>query len=81
MERLTSGPGPADVLPTLLLLVGSLLLVIETGSLLWSLILTRTITRSVHDLYEGTRQVAAGKLVPPHSSTRQGPVERAGQLV
>lgn len=38
------------------------LLVIELVSVTWSIRLTRSITRSVHDLYEATQQVAAGNL-------------------
>lgn len=42
--------------------VGAVFLLMELTSLVWSLSLTRTITRSVHELYRGTQQVAAGKL-------------------
>jgi sigma-B regulation protein RsbU (phosphoserine phosphatase) len=38
------------------------LLLVELGALIWTVRLTRTITGAVHDLYEATRQVAAGNL-------------------
>ena len=43
----------------MLLVLGAFFLVLEAVSLIWSLGLTRTITRSVHDLYQATSQVAA----------------------
>ncbi len=39
-----------------------MLLLVELAAPIWSVRLTRTITRAVHDLYEATRQVAAGNL-------------------
>jgi sigma-B regulation protein RsbU (phosphoserine phosphatase) len=57
---------PSDLGPTILIAValflGGLFFLVIVGSVIWSARLTRTITRSVHDLYEGTRQVAAGNL-------------------
>lgn len=40
--------------------VGSFLLIVELISLVLSVRLTRTITRSVHDLHRGTQRIAAG---------------------
>jgi len=48
------------VILAVLAIIGAFLLIIELISLTWSISLTRTITRSVHDLYQGTLQVAAG---------------------
>lgn len=48
----------ASIAFSLLVVVGSLLLVVEVVSLFSSLRLTRAITRSVDDLYQGTRHVA-----------------------
>ena len=57
---------PSDLGPTMLLIVatvlGGIFLIVSAGSVFWSARLTRSITRAVHDLYEGTRQVAAGNL-------------------
>ncbi len=51
--------GPmASIALSLLVVVGSLLLMVEVVSLFSSLRLTRAITRSVDDLYRGTLQVA-----------------------
>jgi phosphoserine phosphatase RsbU/P len=63
VSRLFSSLGPSTTI--VVALMGGLafiLLVIEFVSLFWSIRLTRTITRSVHELYEATRQVAAGNL-------------------
>jgi sigma-B regulation protein RsbU (phosphoserine phosphatase) len=49
-----------SVVLSMLVAVGGLLLILETVSLLSSLRLTRAITRSVDDLYQGTLQVAEG---------------------
>lgn len=51
-----------SMLAALTIIAGGFFLVVMAGSVIWSARLTRTITRSVHDLYEGTRQVAAGNL-------------------
>ena len=48
------------VILAVLAIIGGFLLIIEMISLTWSISLTSTITRSVHDLYQGTLQVAAG---------------------
>ena len=61
ISRLFGSLGPSATI--VVALMGGLalaLLVIEFVSLFWSVRLTRTITRSVHELYEATRQVAAG---------------------
>ncbi|HEV8417039.1 MAG TPA: SpoIIE family protein phosphatase [Bryobacteraceae bacterium] len=50
----------AGVIFAVLAIIGGFLLIIEMISLIWSVSLTRTITRSVHDLYLGTLQVASG---------------------
>jgi phosphoserine phosphatase RsbU/P len=44
----------------LLAIAGGFLLVVEFASLILSFWHTRTITRSIHDLYQGTRKVADG---------------------
>jgi phosphoserine phosphatase RsbU/P len=44
------------------ILIGAVFLLIELGALAGSMRLTRTITRSVHELHEGTHQVSAGNL-------------------
>ena len=64
----------AGVIFAVLAIIGGFLLIIETISLIWSVSLTRTITRSVHDLYRGTLQVAAGDF------SRQIPVRGRHQL-
>ena len=57
---------PTDLGPTILTIVATLLgvffLITYAVSVFWSVRLTRSITGAVHDLYEGTRQVAAGNL-------------------
>jgi sigma-B regulation protein RsbU (phosphoserine phosphatase) len=50
---------PVAIITTFLVVA---LLLVEVASIIWSVRLTRTITRSVHDLYEATRQVARGNL-------------------
>jgi len=55
-------------------LIASVLLVVELVSLAWSLSLTRTITRSVHNLYQGTQHVSSGDF------SHQIPVRGADQL-
>jgi sigma-B regulation protein RsbU (phosphoserine phosphatase) len=45
-----------------LTLLAGFLLLVDLGALGGSLRHTRTITRSIHELYEGTRQIAAGNL-------------------
>jgi sigma-B regulation protein RsbU (phosphoserine phosphatase) len=63
VSTLTSGfgSGPmAQVVIAVLLIVGGFLLIVEIVSLISSIRLTRSITRSVHDLYQGTQYVAAG---------------------
>jgi sigma-B regulation protein RsbU (phosphoserine phosphatase) len=47
---------------TALLVVGAVFLVIEFGSLLTGIVLTRTITTAVDDLYQATQHVQAGDL-------------------
>lgn len=70
---LTSGAW-AQITLIVLAIVGSFLLIVELVSLVLSIRLTRTITRSVHDLHEGTRHVAAGDF------SRQIPVRGDHQL-
>jgi phosphoserine phosphatase RsbU/P len=69
---------PSDLGPTILIFlalgIGGALLLASAGSVAWSARLTRSITRAVHDLYEGTRQVAAGNL------THRTPVRGRDQL-
>ena len=87
---------PTDLGPTILLIVatvlGGIFLVASAGSVFWSARLTRSITRAVHQLYEGTRQVAAGNLAyrTPVRGTDQlselaksfnGMAERVQQLI
>jgi sigma-B regulation protein RsbU (phosphoserine phosphatase) len=50
----------ASVIVSVLIIVVGFFLLVEVVSLISSLRLTRTITRSVHDLYQGTRLVSAG---------------------
>src|SRR5208282_3993135 len=55
--------GDFSSLPFILLVaVGGLFLIIEAGALLTGVVLTRTITRSVGDLYKATQRVRAGDL-------------------
>jgi sigma-B regulation protein RsbU (phosphoserine phosphatase) len=55
--------GDLSSLPYILLLaVGALFLLIEAGALVTGAVLTRTITRSVNELYRGTQRVKAGDL-------------------
>jgi phosphoserine phosphatase RsbU/P len=46
----------------LMMVVGGLFLVIEAGALVTGAVLTRTITKSVNDLYRATQRVKAGDL-------------------
>jgi sigma-B regulation protein RsbU (phosphoserine phosphatase) len=63
LSRLFSSLGPAALqIAIVMSALALVLLVVEIISLTWSVRLTRTITRSVHELYEATRQVAAGNL-------------------
>ena len=64
----------AGVVFAVLAIIGGFLLIVEMISLVWSVSLTRTITRSVHDLHRGTLQVAAGDF------SRQIPVRGRHQL-
>jgi sigma-B regulation protein RsbU (phosphoserine phosphatase) len=64
----------ATIILGVLVIVAGFFLIVEIGSLVFSLSLKRTITRSVHDLYQGTVQVAAG------SFTEQIPVRGEHQL-
>jgi len=60
---LFSSLGDLSSVPFLLLLaVGGLFLLIEAGALVTGVVLTRTITRSVNDLYRATQRVKAGDL-------------------
>jgi phosphoserine phosphatase RsbU/P len=45
--------------------VTGVLVIVELVSLVWSITLTRTITRSVHDLYLGTQRVSKGEFSTP----------------
>jgi serine phosphatase RsbU (regulator of sigma subunit) len=93
---MTALADPSDLGPRLLLIVASVLggifLIASSGSVFWSARLTRSITRAVHDLYEGTRQVATGNLAhrTPVRGTDQlselassfnGMTERVQQLI
>ncbi|MCI0627420.1 MAG: SpoIIE family protein phosphatase [Acidobacteria bacterium] len=61
IRRLFSTLGPlTDALKLVLYIVGGLLLLVEVASLVFGMSLTRTITRSVADLYEGTVKVNSG---------------------
>jgi len=59
---------------TVLLAVGSVFLVLEVAALITGIVLTRTITRSVADLYSATQYVKAGDF------SHRVRVERADQL-
>jgi len=60
-SRLFSSLGPAAIPVAIVMAIVALsLLLVEMVSFTWSIGLTRTITRSVHELYEATQQVAAG---------------------
>jgi hypothetical protein len=62
-SRLVAGattPQMASVVLSLLVIVGGFLLVVEAMSVLSSVKLTRTITRSVDDLHRGTLKVSDG---------------------
>jgi sigma-B regulation protein RsbU (phosphoserine phosphatase) len=56
----TLGPSLAGSLRFLLYLIGGLFLLVEIASLVFGVGLTRSITRSVADLYEGTLKINAG---------------------
>jgi sigma-B regulation protein RsbU (phosphoserine phosphatase) len=61
--RLFTGLGPFGIVIAILTAgLALVLLLLEIASIIWSVRLTRSITRAVHDLYEATRQVAAGNL-------------------
>ena len=62
-SRLFSSLGPAAIYVGIVMAMLALsVLVVELVSVTWSIRLTRSITRAVHELYEATRQVAAGNL-------------------
>jgi len=61
IQKLFSTLGPlTDALRLVVYIVGGLLLLVEVASLIFGISLTRTITRSVADLYEGTLKVNSG---------------------
>src|SRR5262245_13851262 len=61
IQKLFSTLGPlTGTLRFLLYIVGGLLLLVEAASLVFGINLTRTMTRSVEDLYEGTLKVNSG---------------------
>ena len=61
IQKLFSTLGPlTGALRFLLYIVGGLLLLVEVASLIFGINLTRTMTRSVEDLYEGTLKVNSG---------------------
>jgi sigma-B regulation protein RsbU (phosphoserine phosphatase) len=61
IQRLFSTLGPlTGALRFVLYIVGGLLLLVEVASLILAINLTRTMTRSVEDLYEGTLKVNSG---------------------
>lgn len=64
----------AQITVVILAIAGGFLLIVELISLISTIRLTRTITQSVHDLYEGTQYVAAGDF------SRQIPVRGDHQL-
>jgi len=64
----------ATILGLVLLVIGLVFLVVEGISLILSLRLTRSITRTVHDLYVGTQSVATGDF------SRRIPVRAKDQL-
>jgi phosphoserine phosphatase RsbU/P len=61
IQKLFSTLGPlTGALRFVLYVVGGLLLLVEVASLIFGMNLTRTMTRSVEDLYEGTLKVNSG---------------------
>jgi sigma-B regulation protein RsbU (phosphoserine phosphatase) len=64
----------ASIAISVLLILAAVLLVVEVFSLIWSIRLTRTITRSADDLHRGTLYVAAGDF------SQQIPVRGSHQL-
>lgn len=61
IQKLFSTLGPlTGALRFVLYVVGGLLLLVEVASLIFGINLTRTMTRSVEDLYEGTLKVNSG---------------------
>ena len=61
IQKLFSTLGPlTGALRFVLYIVGGLLLLVEVASLIFGMNLTRTMTRSVEDLYEGTLKVNSG---------------------
>ena len=61
IQKLFSTLGPlTGALRLVLYIVGGLLLLVEVASLIFGINLTRTMTRSVEDLYEGTVKVNSG---------------------
>jgi sigma-B regulation protein RsbU (phosphoserine phosphatase) len=82
----------APILGIVLLVVAAVFLLVEVVSLILSLRLTRTITRTVHDLYIGTEHIASGEFshkIPVRSkdqlsdlaSSFNGMTERIQQLI
>ena len=62
-RRLFSSLGElSDVVSLVLLVIGAIFLIIEVASLITGIVLTRTITGAVADLYGATQQVQAGNL-------------------
>jgi len=61
IQKLFSTHGPlTGALRFVLYIIGGLLLLVEVASLIFGMNLTRTMTRSVEDLYEGTLKVNSG---------------------
>ena len=61
IQKLFSTLGPlTGALRFVLYIIGGLLLLVEVASLIFGMNLTRTMTRSVEDLYEGTLKVNSG---------------------
>lgn len=61
----TVSRGIAYAIRAIFVLVTSVLVIVELVSLVWSVTLVRTITRSVHDLYVGTQRVSKGEFSMP----------------
>lgn len=61
----TVSAGLAYAIGLIFIGITGVLVIVELVSLVWSVSLTRTITRSVHDLYLGTQRVSKGEFSTP----------------
>ncbi len=70
----------AEGVTGMFLILGALFLMVELGSLITSISITRTVTQSVHELYEGTQKVNQGIFsyrIPPGGHDQLAELKRS----